>query len=138
MAGSRVERPESTRVVRAQGHEVGRLKQGPTAAQIAEAEHYDKVGGTTTERDVDYADGGIVGQLQSLADQLSKSYAVLNVLVGRIDPILLPEEDGPMTAAGYDDMIPRKSEVARMLDDLHGQSRRLQYRMAEVTERVQL
>lgn len=89
--------------------------------------------------DVEVAEDGIVGSLNSLIDQLGKTHSLFNEFAQRIDPILLPEIDGPMNGVNEKALaVPIKSDLLQTIDTLHARVRSLQHRIGEVSERVQL
>lgn len=88
--------------------------------------------------DHDPSDARISAQLSYMQDQISKTSSIFNDLISRLDSILIPQMDSTVSP-GIND-VPRKmaSELSNTVDDLNSQINRLQRRIGETLERVQL
>lgn len=105
-----------------------------TRAQLTESEYRDQ---EWSARDNEPSDARISSQLDYMTEQVSIAHKMLSKLTNDLEPILIPEIDGPETRPGD---VPRKlaSDMSNRIDDLNSQISRLQSRMETVMQRIQL
>lgn len=76
-------------------------------------------------------------QIAELHDQLAKTHALFTELKIRIEPILIPEQDSNKALSDEETRV-QSSEVGEALCDIRGAVGKLQRRIGETMERVQL
>ena len=106
--------------------------------------HYEDSGNqaraSREETESDFSNSRIASQVAYMNDQIQKAAALFSELENRLDLVLVPEQADPMNSVNPSGAVPKKiaSELSYTIDELNNQLGRLQSRIANVIQRVQL